>query len=292
MVKPNIFLVGVQKAGTTSLYHYLRKHSDIFGPEIKDYNNSHPFFTNEEYFQNNKADFEKLFSDNSTILNVITSEVEFIEDIEYLKRIKKYSPNAKIVVSLRNPIERLKSMYKFYNQIGSNPEGLNFEDALTQKSELYIQRSLYYNKIMNLYKVFDSNQIKIVYFEDITGNKFNSVIEELYKFIGVPYEDSPFIHENKTRLVKYSFVDRIMKFGRETRVRKFIVHNLLDNFFDANKRYRLKKKIREWNLSDQKLSSKSKEQMSVPSYVSEMLINDTKQLSQLINKDLITFWGL
>ena len=292
MIKPNIFLIGVQKAGTTSLYHYLRKHPNIFGPEIKDYNNSHPFFTDENYFRNNQKEFEKLFSENDSIQNVITSEVEFIEHKEAMLRIKEYCPEAKIIVSLRNPVERLKSMYKYYNQIGSNPENLSFEDALKLKPELYLKRSLYSEKIKNLYDVFDSHQIKIIYFEDIIGSNFDSVIEELYEFIGVEKKENPFIHENKTRKVKYDFVDRIMKLGKDSKVRTFLVHKVIDRFFNANKRYELKSKIREWNLKDHSKGSNAQKNDLVPNSISKLIKEDTIALGEFLKADLVSFWNL
>ncbi len=292
MIKPNIFLIGVQKAGTTSLYHYLRKHPNIFGPEIKDYNNSHPFFTDSDYFMNNQKEFEKLFSENDMIENVITSEVEFIEHKDALIRIKEYCPEAKIIVSLRNPVERLKSMYKFYNQIGSNPENLDFEEALKLKPELYLKRSVYSEKIKDLFNVFKPSQIKIVYFEDITGSKFDLVMEELYDFIGVQKNDNPFIHENKTRKVKHGFVDRVMKLGKDSKIRAFIVHKVIDRFFNANKRSALKNKIREWNLKDHSTDSDFNKIDLVPKRISKVILEDTMMLGEFLKTDLVSYWNL
>ena len=49
MTKPNLFIVGAPKCGTTFLYHYLKKHSDIYFPEFKE-----PHFFGSDLVKNNK----------------------------------------------------------------------------------------------------------------------------------------------------------------------------------------------------------------------------------------------
>ena len=50
MTKPNLFIVGAPKCGTTFLYHYLKKHSDIYFPEFKE-----PHFFGSDLIRRNGA---------------------------------------------------------------------------------------------------------------------------------------------------------------------------------------------------------------------------------------------
>ena len=108
---PNFLIVGAQKSGTTSLFHYLRRHPKIFLSPIKEpayfskYRGSVPFKnkkpTKEQYlelFQNVK--------DESAIGEVSTP---YLFDQDSATNIYKTIPNAKIIIILRDPTERAYS---------------------------------------------------------------------------------------------------------------------------------------------------------------------------------------
>lgn len=288
MIKPNIFLVGVQKAGTTSLYHFLREHPRIYGPDIKDYSKSHPFFSDADYFNNRREDFERLFNNTLALPHVITSDVDLIEEKSSLERIKQYNPDAKIIVSLRNPIDRLRSMLGFYRQTMQQKAELDWENESDEELTVYLNRSLYYSKIRDLYEVFDPARIKIVFFEDFTGTKFNEVRSELFKFLEVEQLEKSFIHENKTRELRYPIVNKLLQLGRGTKLRKKLVHNVIDKFFDANRRSKFKKRISEWNLREKKSDSG----LEIPEKIRGLIREDVKKLEILLGKDLLAYWSL
>ena len=282
MIKPNIFIVGIQKAGTTSLYDTLRNHPEIFGPLIKDYNNSHPFFSDENYYKNKKKKFEKLFSDNNGIKNVITSDVDLIEEKQSLIRIKEYSPNAKIIICLRNPLNRLKSMFKFYKQQGKINEKEILENELKKDSEHYLSRSLYFDKICNAFEIFPKENIKIVLFEEIIDkNKQSEVLDDLYEFLEISKLDTGLLHENKTGVPQNSFARNIYEIGKDTKIRSILVHSIIDKFFNANKRYELKRKL------FKKEGSVSSENVVIPEETKNTIINDSKKLKEKFDIDVL-----
>lgn len=123
----NFIIVGAQKAGTTSLYDYITLHPDVvpsYKKEIhyfsKHYNKSDRWY---------KAHFKK------GRVNQITGEASPYYMFHPLAaaRIKKFNPDIKIIVLLRNPAERAYSHYK--HQVRAGTENLSFTDAINAESQ-------------------------------------------------------------------------------------------------------------------------------------------------------------
>jgi hypothetical protein len=146
-------ICGTQKGGTSALDTYLRGHPEICMADRKEVH----FFDNEEYFSNDKPDYSKYlswFSPNKShkILGEATPIYMYWNDSP--KRIWEYNPNMKLIVILRNPIERA---YSHWNMDRSrHADNLSFwetiqkekkrcSDALPkqQRRYSYIERGFY-----------------------------------------------------------------------------------------------------------------------------------------------------
>jgi hypothetical protein len=220
MKKPNLFIVGAAKAGTTSIYKYLSEHPDIYMSPIKEPN----FFGSDiswedfrhDYKINTQLDFDKYFSKKK----LIHKHIAFIEDINlymklfrngedfkilgeastsYLysklaaKEIYKFNPTAKIIIILRDPLERTISHYlmdyssKKY-KTKNILEDLKKDFYSSKKgygiTNLYIDLSLYSEQILRYIKIFPKKQLLFLNFEDIKENQ-NTVMSNLFDFIEV-----------------------------------------------------------------------------------------------------------
>ena len=106
--KVNCFLVGAQKSGSTALAGYLSQHKDIFLPTVKA-----PNFFNEKYkksFQiKTLEEYHDLFSWKESYQ--VDSSDCYHSDFIALDNIKKYNPEAKIIMLLRNPEKMLASLH-------------------------------------------------------------------------------------------------------------------------------------------------------------------------------------
>jgi len=140
---PNFLVVGVAKSGTTSLYHYLNQHPDIFIPSRKEcrFFSSKPgnFKGPGREFQNDTIKdiqgYRRLFLGcfNISARGDVSNDYLFYytESIENIKR--HIGEDAKIIIRLRNPIDRAYSNY--LRHIREGWEALSFEDGL--EAELY-----------------------------------------------------------------------------------------------------------------------------------------------------------
>ena len=121
---------GTTKAATTSLFAYLSDHPAICAATYKETR----FFLSSDYPLPSKyrynGDVEKyasLFPNCSETQLRMESTPDYLYCEKARQRIAKYLPDAKLVFSLREPISRLISWYRFAKQIGKLPQTLSFD---------------------------------------------------------------------------------------------------------------------------------------------------------------------
>ncbi len=111
MTLPNFYILGAQKSGTTWLTSMLRQHPEIFIPRQKEIN----YFNRVENFSLGREWYENHFNDhgNATAIGEATPEYLGVnltqETAKVVDRIKALTPNARFIISLRNPVTRAVS---------------------------------------------------------------------------------------------------------------------------------------------------------------------------------------
>lgn len=219
IVKPDFFIVGAAKSGTTSLYHYLRQHPEIYFSPIKEPNffsddidvskfssiyKRNTFLDTEKYFSNkflqklsitfvrNITNYQRLFELGSNFKARGESSTSYLYSNKAAQNIYDYNPQSKIIVILRNPMERAFSHYKMALRSGHTK--LKFKDAVEKDlkaknkgwgiSELFVDLGLYYDQLMRYYSIFPIDQIKVFLFSDLK-NSTEKVLKESFEFLEV-----------------------------------------------------------------------------------------------------------
>ena len=182
--KPNLFLVGAPKCGTTSFYRYLQGHPEVFFPEKKlfqqfctDLTFDNPRLSIEEYlahFQN--AGDAKYLGDGSTF-HLVSKEAA--------KNIKAFSPEARCVILLRNPCDMLYSLHS--ELLFTHQETIeDFEEALDAEPERkanpdasfrWKREAVYYSdmgrfseQVARYLDVFGRERVHIILFDDLKAD--------------------------------------------------------------------------------------------------------------------------
>ena len=112
---PKFLLVGAPKAATSSLYHYMNQHDDIYVPadkephyfsypEVSDNYYEAPIVTTEE-------EYLRLFADRQGQRMAGDFSPSYLFHSQAASRIKAFQPRAKILILLRNPIKRAISHF-------------------------------------------------------------------------------------------------------------------------------------------------------------------------------------
>jgi hypothetical protein len=192
MTLPNFLIIGAAKSGTTSLYHYLRQHPDIFMSPVKEPN----YYTDEDNLVPNairsRANYEQLFAGAKGERAIGEATVRYLNAIAGIDRIHADLPGVRLIVSLRQPADRAYSSYM--SHLASGREARSAEEAL-QPGSYPFETSFYYPRLRRYYDRFDREQIKVILFDDLAANPQN-VLRDLFRFLDV---DDGFIVDTSVR---------------------------------------------------------------------------------------------
>lgn len=281
MNKINTFLIGVQKAGTSSIYDFLSKQKGIEAPfEIKDYH----FFSSDHYSSNNSID--SYYSFNTPIS--LHGAVNYIYFEDSLDRIQKYNPEAKIIIILRNPVSRAFSAYNYFKLYGK--EKRQFIDALIEekkntipeelKSDLtYIDHGKYLSQIQNVLKFFPIENVFIYSFEDLIKSQaqFN---QDLGVFLNV------------------SISGTIPKSNQSSESRIQLLNDLIlgNNILSVTGRKFLPKSMKtlgsKWLLKlNQNSNNKSQISDEEFKFLKSEFDSEVRNLSLFLNEDFLSKWN-
>ncbi|MEZ4600791.1 MAG: sulfotransferase [Syntrophotaleaceae bacterium] len=286
--KPNFFIVGAAKSGTTSMAYYLAQHPEIFISARKE-----PFFFIKDAGMNNINEYYSLFKNSKKAKAIGEASTGYLFEKESAQLIKEFSPTAKVIIILRNPVDMAYSYWKYMSLIGN--EEKSFEEAIshnerifrnTEKfkrsslrwwaSYLYLERGLYYNQVRNYLEVFGRENVKIYIFEEFFSN-LSYFCQDIFAFLGVNRGFSPdFKKLNEGGEIRFKFLHKI-------RNRRY---PLLKKFLPVAIRVKIQTTLLNLNI---KKGKKESMQAETRSYLEEFYKDDIVNLEGLLGKE-INFW--
>lgn len=206
-ILPSFIIIGAQRCGTTSLYDYLSNHPQIIPSPVKELFYFDDYYTRpinwyKSFFPTEKQK-EKLERD--LVARVITGEASpsYFFHPYAARRIKETLPQVKLILVLRDPIERAYSHYNHIRRL--NREPLSFEEAIEKEQERitpdieklnkdefykadhrrdysYLTRGYYAKQLTEWYKYFPKEQLLVVQSEEFykdTPRVYNEIVEYL-----------------------------------------------------------------------------------------------------------------
>lgn len=205
-LKPNLFIIGAPKSGTTSLSKYLSLYKEISFSVIKE-----PFYWTDEIKNDYKIDtmdqYLRLFHENESTKYLAEASTNTYLDIKAIKKILLFNPKAKFILLLRNPIEALYALHmeRVYSFEESEKDFLkiwkNIKEGKAQEKTQYTDYYKYYEPISELKKVLNTN-LKVFITEDL---KFQEKFcKEITNFLGIAY-DSSFVLPRTNTAHKHRF---------------------------------------------------------------------------------------
>ncbi len=186
---PNLFLVGAAKAGTTSLYRELARHPAIYMSPMKEPH----FFSQIEPAPERKAFFPHvtgedeylaLFEGATTEELLGEASTSYLWDGQAAERIKRVVPEARILIMLRDPVDRAYSQY--WNDVREGIERRSFLDALVEEqrsgpgawgvSSLHIDCGRYADQVERYLDRFGA-RVQVLFFEDFVGHEASTIAD-------------------------------------------------------------------------------------------------------------------
>lgn len=198
--------IGTSKAGTTWISEMLDAHPGICMSEPKEVN----YFNEQDnyYINGINSNYSKGFSwyekhflhwKAGQIIGEFTPK--YLSDSKAPLRIKKAFPNVKLIVCLRNPVDRAFSQYNFIKYF-KKKEDRSFAEVV-RKEPQYIEKGLYCKHLNKYFQYFDKNQIHIIWFEDIKNHP-DDVLKKLFHFLGVDETFNPLNLNKKINAARQS----------------------------------------------------------------------------------------
>tara|TARA_B100000886_G_C20398360_1_gene481450 strand:+ start:324 stop:1082 length:759 start_codon:yes stop_codon:yes gene_type:complete len=224
----NFIVCGTQKGGTTALDYYLRSHQEICMAIKKEVH----FFDNDNYFNHEKVDYEfyhKFFRPQKThkIVGECTPIYMFWKDS--MRRIYDYNSKIKLIIILRNPIERAFSHWNM--EVQRKREHRTFWDAINEevnnlsknlnksRTFSYLERGLYSSQIIGIHKYFERKQLLCLKSE-LLKSQPHLVLDEIANFLKVS---------------KFNKIDKIDVHSRKYKFSlKANERNFLKRFFEVD----------------------------------------------------------
>ena len=196
---PTFLIIGATKAGTTSLHHYLSQHPDIFMLPQKETN----FFAQDSALclmdrtVRSEEEYKELFKDAGGAKAIGETSPAYLAVPDSPKLIKKMIPDAKMIVILRDPIERAYSHYLMRRRQGKElretfEECLAVDDLDPMRS--YKSRGFYGEQLERYRKEFPADRLKIFLYEDFVGDPLR-VVREICTFLEVNAAFTPDMKE-------------------------------------------------------------------------------------------------
>ena len=234
---PNFFIVGAQKAATTSLYFYLKEIPGIYMSPLKEL-----FYFAPHCVQNSASDlirdekeYLRFFEKAEGYTAVGEATPIYLWDPDSAKLIHQTVPHARIIMILRDPVERAYSnylMYRKYSGIKSSfydelMRDYQCEEKLYGASQLYVEFGMYYQQVKRYLDIFGRDQVKVLIFEEFVQHPIQS-LNEILAFLGINYTVSAVKEQyNPYSLPRGPLSRSVFAFFRWLRARNIKFYKLL-----------------------------------------------------------------
>lgn len=238
-VLPDALIIGVQKGGTTSLYHYLSQHPRVFASSKKE-----PGFFSKNYdlgqrwyrsffplrWQVDRCGGVSFEASTSTICHPLAAE-----------RANHHLPDARLIALLRDPVERAWS--HFHHTVRRGREALPFEEAIWKEEErmcnfwarverepesyelfneyTYLSRGLYAQQLQTWIERFGRDRLLVLASEELYRDP-RGATEQVVRFLGLePHEETEYRPLNEGSNKIHEMPDK----SREQLVAYYAPHN-------------------------------------------------------------------
>jgi hypothetical protein len=231
-MKVNTFIVGAPKAGTTSLHFYLDQHPDVTMSSVKEPDYFSCKEVKELYYRSKVIDttkgYNSLFEKESKVMGESSVSYLFYENVP--KRIFEYNPNAKIIIMLRNPVERAFSHFSMDSRLGLCNVSLFTILSNSSKYKLFFQQFVelgdYVDQIKRYQSHFDSKQIKILFYDDLKSDA-TDLVSSVFDFLELENIKVDLEIKNQMLSPSNSLVGYLYKSHFARKAMKFIVSDKL-----------------------------------------------------------------
>jgi hypothetical protein len=224
-IRPDFFIVGAFKSGTTALYEYLRRHPQVFMPFLKE-----PHYFGDDltrhYGRMSLSEYLDLFRDAQPGQRVGEASTWYLYSTTVAREIADFSPGAQIIILLRNPVDVMYAQHSqlrfradedladFANALEAEParrRGERLPPPPARPETLFYRHSVRFaDQVERYLRTFGRDRVHVVLFDDLVGDTaaaYRAVLE----FLDVdPTFQPDFAVHNESKSVRSGVLQRLI----------------------------------------------------------------------------------
>lgn len=212
-IKPNFFIVGAAKCGTTSLHDYLSQHPQVFMSDPKE-----PYYFGRDLrcaahcSVLDEGEYLKLFANAGRADVIGEASVWYLPSKQAAKEIKAYTTEPKIVISLRNPVDMMYSLHYEFLTTGDE-DILDFKAAVEAGEDrrqgkripanarfpdcmVYLDMASYAAQVERYFSTFGRDRVRVVIFDDFAADAMG-VYRSLLEFLEINPDFTPQMEQHR-----------------------------------------------------------------------------------------------
>ncbi len=198
-MKVNLLIIGAGRSGTTSLYHHLKGHPQIYFPELKELH----YFSIEDLYNRGENYYHRFFLPSKNAKLIASADTYLLISKEAPQRIFHYNPSMKFIAILREPFERAVSSYKYalshgyespknslYNAFLNESENLKDANIIQQNNFGHFYSGLYFKHLSHWISYFPASQFLILTTKELNANPLTTM-HKIYDFLNISTPQEP-----------------------------------------------------------------------------------------------------
>ena len=302
--RPNLFVIGAAKSGTTSLHDYLDGHPQIFMSPLKEpgfFSPDVPPPRTRYAYTDSLEHYLTLFDSAREEPVVGESSTYYLFSRRAPRLIYGFEPQSRIVAMLRNPVDMAYSMHGHRVAHGNEPMG-SFASALAAdaapdrggpergavigREGTYVERARYADQLERWLAVFPPEHVHVIVFEEFVadpGSKFRQLLEFLQ--VEPTYRPSDFKARNSRHRITQNPVSRALR----SRPAAWARHRALPSIVGPRRAARIGRTIGSSSLMREDVAGEPLDS-SLRARLELELSHDIERLSSLLGRDMKDVW--
>ncbi|MEC9376020.1 MAG: sulfotransferase [Pseudomonadota bacterium] len=277
---PNFIGIGAIKCGTTWLHACLKEHPDIFSPKTKEIE-----FFNKRYALGTNWYLDQFANAKNKISGEFTPA--YLHDPICVDRIYALNPEVRIIVCLRNPLDRCFSHFMMKNRESRktiNKKLKQFDTEIRSEKNDYLLHGRYAEQLQSYIDRFGRDRVHIVLFDEIIKNPL-TVLKNIFLFLGV--EENFIPNSINLKINPASAYRNTLLFSYLRKLVQFIERNISPRLILKMKTNGFRDKIINW-WRIEKQNKNMLEETKI--YLKDYYAKPNQELEKLIDMDL-SIWS-
>lgn len=305
MRKPDLFIIGAPKSGTTSMYDLLGGHPQIFMSALKE-----PLYfspdvrsgANRQRLEHprDEARYIKLFAGARDERRLGEATTRYLVSRVAASLVADFQPQARAIAMLRDPVDMLHALHNERVSQGHEPIE-DFSDALAADAQrargellpdgsnelgsVYRESARYADGLMRWFDALGRDRVHVMIFEDFTrdpATEFARVLEFLE--VDGAYQPASFAARNASHRQR-----RVVRLLVDSPAGDWLTHKLLGTLVGADRRARLALRFRQSRLN-RRAAPRSAIDPTLRASLGAELRPDVERLGELLGRDLVSLW--